>query len=452
MKNVSILKDLAAEQADIRILYIEDDESLRENTLRLMHSFFTTIDSAGNGLEGLEKFREGVYDIVISDLRMPIMDGIEMVGHIKEINNDQLIIITSAHDETDYLLKLIAMGVESFILKPLDVEQFLSVLIKTLRIINLRKLETDYKRQLEETVQQRTEELSDVNRKLEEYNLTLEQKVSQRTAELNQSLTEIERANKKVMDSIEYAKMIQASLLPNMADIKQHLPDSFFIWEPRDIVGGDIYYTDFFEDSFIISLIDCTGHGVPGALMTMIASSGLRRIIRDEQQRDPAEILKRLNFFIKTSLQQDTTHASSDDGLEAGVCLFDLRTKTLTYAGSRLPLVTILEDEVEIIKGDRVSIGYKNSDLAHDFKKHTRTLQPGMRFYMYSDGLVDQIGWQKKVSFGKSRLARLLKNHNRSPFDVQKARLLEAFQDFRGESEIRDDYTIVGLSVDQHHN
>lgn len=448
MTSATTLKELAAAQPDLRVLYVEDDRSLRENTLRLLSSFFETIDSAVNGQEGLDKFKQGKYDIVISDLHMPVMDGIEMVNQIKELSRDQIVIITSAHDETGYLLKLIAMGVESFILKPLDLEQFLAVLIKSLKIINLRNLETNYKLHLEETVRERTEELSAANIKLEEYNITLEQKVSQRTAALNQSLTEVEKANKKVMDSIEYAKMIQRSLLPNLDDVKTKLPNSFFIWEPRDIVGGDIYYTDFFKGSFIISLMDCTGHGVPGALMTMIASSGLRRIIRDENQRDPSEILKRLNFFIKTSLQQDTAHASSDDGLEAAICYVDIRNKTLSYAGARLPLVTVCEDKVDLLKADRVSIGYRNSNLEHSFSKHTIILKPGMRFYLYSDGFVDQIGEKKQASFGRSRLMKLIMENNRCSFTEQKAVLLKAFHDFKGESETRDDYTVVGFSVE----
>ena len=168
MSNAKTLKDLAEKHPDIRLLYVEDDESLRENTLRLLSSFFPTIDSANHGQEGLDKYKQEEYDIVISDLRMPVMGGIEMVRQIKELNSDQIVIITSAHDETDYLLKLITMGVGSFILKPLDLEQFLSVLIKSLKIVNLRKIETNYKHHLEETVRQRTEELSTANKKLEE--------------------------------------------------------------------------------------------------------------------------------------------------------------------------------------------------------------------------------------------------------------------------------------------
>ena len=448
MTSATSLKELAATHPDTRLLYVEDDEALRKNTLRLLSSFFESVDSASNGQEGLDKFKQGEYDMVISDLHMPVMNGIEMVRQIKELNSDQIVIITSAHDETDYLLKLISMGVESFILKPLDLEQFLSVLIKSLKIVNLRKIEANYKLQLEETVRQRTEELSAANIKLEEYNITLEQKVLQRTAELNSSLTEIEKANKKVMDSIEYAKMIQRSLLPNLDEVKTHLPNSFFIWVPRDIVGGDIYYTDFYNDSFIIGLMDCTGHGVPGALMTMIASSGLRRIIRDESQRNPAEILKRLNFFIKTSLQQDTDYALSDDGLEAALCFVDSKKKTLSFAGSRMPLITVHNDQADIIQGDRISLGYRNSNLDHTFNEHTIQLKPGMCFYLYSDGFVDQIGGQKPVSFGRRRLVELLKKNSRESFEIQKSRLLETFDDFKGDSETRDDFTVVGFGLD----
>jgi len=213
------------------------------------------------------------------------------------------------------------------------------------------------------TVQLKNQELSTAYEKLEEYSDTLEQKVKIRTAELNKSLEDVEEANKKVMDSIEYAKMIQRSLLPNRDEISRHLPDSFILWNPRDVVGGDLYFTEFFKNEFIVCVVDCTGHGVPGALMTMIAASGLRKIIRDEQIHQPAKVLKKLNFFIKTSLQQDTKFALSNDGLDASICLVKPKEKILEFAGARLPLVYLNKNESIRIRGDRVSIGYKNSKL-----------------------------------------------------------------------------------------
>ncbi|MCP4756808.1 MAG: response regulator [Proteobacteria bacterium] len=448
MKSAKELKQLVESSLDFKILYVEDDDQLRENTLRLLSTFFKTIDSAVNGQEGFDKYRSDEYDIVISDLRMPVMGGIEMVKNIKNLNDDQMVVITSAHDESQYLLELIGLGVENFILKPLDVEQFLSVLGKTIRYINLKRMEVDYTRKLEATVEKRTKELSTAYEKLEEYSSTLEQKVAMRTAELNQTLKEVEKANTKVMDSIEYAKRIQRSLLPNLAETKSRLPNSFFLWIPRDIVGGDIFCTDFFGDDFIVSVIDCTGHGVPGALMTMIASSGMRRIIRDDNCRDPADILESLNFFIKTSLQQDTDYALSNDGLDAAICYVDPRRRILNYAGARLPLVCICDGEVDVIPADRASIGYRKSDLDFRFKQHALEIKNNTSFYMYTDGFVDQVGGEMHFGFGRRNLENLLRrNFNRS-FEEQEDLLLKAFHQYKGDNETRDDVTVVGFSLD----
>ncbi len=447
MSSAAKLKKLVEESQELKILYVEDDDQLREVTIRLLTAFFKNIDCAENGQLGFDLYKTGDYDIVISDLRMPVMDGIEMVKQIKGINFDQIVIITSAHDESKYLMTLIRLGVESFILKPLDVEQFLAVLGKAVRLVNFRRIEAEYTKRLEETVEKRTKELSKANEELEEYSLTLEQKVTQRTAELNETLKEVERANKKVMDSIAYAYKIQSSLLPNLEDVKKHLPNSFFIWQPRDIVGGDIYFIDFFDDRFIISVMDCTGHGVPGALMTMIASSELRRIIRDEKCHDPAEILKRLNFYIKTSLQQDTEFALSNDGLDAAICLVDSHNKTLDFAGARLPLITIHNNEVSIVKGDRESVGYKSSDLNFDFTCQTIEIEAGMYFYLHTDGFIDQVGGPLHVGLGRRRLREMLMQNHRQSFEEQKVSLLRAFDKYKGENETRDDFTIVGFSL-----
>ena len=203
------------------------------------------------------------------------------------------------------------------------------------------------------------------------------------------------------MASIQYAKIIQSSLLPNMALVKTYLPNSFFIWEPKAIVGGDMIYAEAFEDTLILAVIDCTGHGVPGAFMTMVASTSLRRITRDEGCRDPADILKRLNFLVKTSLQQDTEHAKSDDGLEAAICWFKPKENLLLFAGAKLPLYHIHYDQLMIINGDKQNLGYKKSKLDFTFTTQTIKIEEGMSFYMLTDGFVDQLGGVKRFPFGK---------------------------------------------------
>ncbi|QTA91294.1 SpoIIE family protein phosphatase [Desulfonema magnum] len=304
---------------------------------------------------------------------------------------------------------------------------------------------------LEELVEKRTEELKEKN------------------TQLNESLKQVEKANEKIMASIQYAQIIQRSLLPNPENIKTFLSDSFFVWMPKDIVGGDIFFTDCFEDGFIIAVIDCTGHGVPGAFMTMLASSGLRRIIKDEGCRDPARILKRLNFIVKTTLQQDTENAASDDGMDVAICFVQLAVNTehltakeklttgrcsLTFAGAKLPLTYICHDKITVIKGDRQSIGYKQSrksDINFSFTNHTVRIKKGMRFYLRTDGFEDQLGkdshnGSRLRRFGSKRLKNLLRENNALPLEKQRVKLLESFEMHRRGTERQDDVTMVGFS------
>ncbi len=291
------------------------------------------------------------------------------------------------------------------------------------------------------------EDLKDSYEKLEDYSRTLEQKVEARTRELNESLVKIEQANHKIMESIQYAKRIQTSLLPNREQLKWHLPDSFFLWMPRDVVGGDIFFTEFQADRFIIAVLDCTGHGVPGAFMTMIVSSGLNRIIREESCYNPSEILKRLNFIVKTSLQQDTEYSLSDDGLDAGVCLVKPKERTLMFAGARLPLVYTKPDSVHLVKGDRESLGYKRSDLNFTFTNQVIPIEDNMTFYLFTDGILDELGGEGRRRFGTAQFKHVVYEHRDEPFDQQKKALLKAFQQHKGNLERQDDVTVVGFGV-----
>ncbi len=266
----------------------------------------------------------------------------------------------------------------------------------------------------------------------------------------------IRAVNEKIMDSINYAQRIQASVLPNMEEMRTYLPDSFFLWEPRDVVGGDIYFAERFDDGILIAVIDCTGHGVPGAFMSMIASSAMRRITINKGCHDPAEILKQMNIIVKTSLQQDKEYAVSDDGMDMAVCFLKYETSevsktsevsTLIFAGAKLPLFHVSDGEVNMIKGDRQSIGYKRSDLTFDFTNHTVSAEKGVSFYMSTDGFWDQLGGEKPFSFGKKRFRDLLGQFEDSPFEKQQEMLVQAFKEHKGEWDRLDDVTVVGFKV-----
>lgn len=154
-------KKLKEAAQGLKILYVEDDRDLRNHTQRLLSAFFNHIDTAENGVEGLDKYRQMTYDLVITDINMPLMNGVKMVEHIKSAHARQVIIVISAHDESSYLLDLINLGVDYFVLKPLDINQFLVVLEKAVQVCKLMHMEQQYKVLLEETVNKRTQELSE---------------------------------------------------------------------------------------------------------------------------------------------------------------------------------------------------------------------------------------------------------------------------------------------------
>ncbi|MBF0368640.1 MAG: SpoIIE family protein phosphatase [Magnetococcales bacterium] len=298
--------------------------------------------------------------------------------------------------------------------------------------------------------------LAEANEKLEEHNRNLEEKVRERTQELDannkvlhKTLLDVEAANQQITESIEYARMIQNSLLPNLENVQILLPDSFFMWEPRDIVGGDIYFFDIHEEGFIVALMDCTGHGVPGAFMTMIVNSGLRRIVKDEGRHDPGEILKALNYVVKTSLQQHTRHARSDDGLDAGVIAVNVKDRTITYAGAKLSMFLVREgaQEVSVIKGNRQSLGYRKSDLNYQYENKVIPVDGQLSCYLTSDGYIDQTGGAKGFSFGNRRLKKLLLEHGDRHMSEQKKILMEAFEAYRGGEVRLDDLSMIGFTL-----
>lgn len=165
-------QELKEAAQDVSVLYVEDDQVLRQNTVRLLSSFFSSIETAKNGVEGLEKYKKGRYDLVITDIKMPFMDGVKLARTIKADNPQQVVIVISAHDEARYFLELINLGADYFVLKPLDVRQFLTVLDKAIKLAKFTRMEKEQKRKLEITVTQKTQELREALNTVNE--LTLE--------------------------------------------------------------------------------------------------------------------------------------------------------------------------------------------------------------------------------------------------------------------------------------
>lgn len=300
-------------------------------------------------------------------------------------------------------------------------------------------------------------ELQLAHAELSRINRTLEEKVKDRTKELFQkneklvrAIEKVEEANRKITESITYANRIQSSILPAQPEISAAFSRFFLIWMPRDIVGGDFYDIRILDDGFIAIVADCTGHGVPGAFMTMIASTGLKTIIQGENVLSPSGILSRLNSFVRTALRQNTEDGLSDDGLDAAVLRVVFRddqngVPKLYYAGARTPLLYLEDNQINEIRGNRHSLGYKRSDPDYVFDEHEMSVQKGMRFYLTTDGYTDQKGGEKGFSFSTSRFRRILEETQEMGFADQKSRLIQEFIEYMGDYDRLDDVTVFGF-------
>ena len=262
-----------------------------------------------------------------------------------------------------------------------------------------------------------------------------------------------EARNRQIMHSIEYASVIQRSMLRTSREaLAQTRLDADLVWEPRDVVGGDFYQFSAMPEGWFATVADCTGHGVPGAFMTLIASITLSKAIEQHGPRDPARLLGSVNRSIKQMLGQldgqDET-PGSDDGMDAACFWFDADTRCLHFAGAKTALFLLNPGQagVEMIDGERKGVGYVDSDIDFAWTNRCVPLQPGSLVFVTTDGLIDQIGGPKAIAFGKRRIRELLLAQRERPTaDINRA-LLDALQAWQGPHHRRDDLSFFCFRV-----
>jgi serine phosphatase RsbU (regulator of sigma subunit) len=251
-----------------------------------------------------------------------------------------------------------------------------------------------------------------------------------------------QEAGQLILQSLRYASRIQSAILPAR---EVATADHFFIWEPRDIVGGDFFWFQPIRDGYSIIVGDCTGHGVPGAFMTLIAWGMLDRLLTGAQDSKPSLVLAGLHRGVQSLLGQERVSGETDDGLEAGVCFINLSKQEMTFAGARFSLWKSSANEVFEIKGDRNGLGYRRYPQETTFTDLKFRLDASDAFYLTTDGLIDQIGGPDGRSFGKRRLRTLLQRIQGAPMQDQSETLRQTFNEFQGKQIRRDDVTVLGF-------
>ncbi|PCJ28326.1 MAG: hypothetical protein COA97_01455 [Flavobacteriales bacterium] len=258
----------------------------------------------------------------------------------------------------------------------------------------------------------------------------------------------VEEAHKEIKDSIQYAKRIQSAILPPTKLVKEYLKDSFILYKPKDVVAGDFYWMEHRDGKVLFAAADCTGHGVPGAMISVVCNNALNRSVREYGLTDPGLILDKTREIVVEEFER--SEEDVQDGMDIALCNLNIKTNELFFAGANNNLILVkkgstkLEDILKI-KGNKQPIGlYSNPK---PFTSHTIQLQKGDTFYIFTDGFPDQFGGPKGKKFMYKPFRRLLLEIHTKPMDEQLTILSKAFEDWRGNLEQIDDVCVIGVGV-----
>ncbi|UCH95509.1 MAG: SpoIIE family protein phosphatase [Candidatus Aminicenantes bacterium] len=270
--------------------------------------------------------------------------------------------------------------------------------------------------------------------------------LNEQTLELEKSKQVIEKKNQNILSSIQYARRIQQAILPGDDRLKLLIEDYFVLFKPRDIVSGDFYWFNQDRDLFFIAVVDCTGHGVPGALLSMIGNMKLNELTGEWGISEPAQILSHLHLGVRQVLHQEKEQSMTHDGMEVALCTIDLKQNKLFFAGAKRPLYYIKDSEFYEIKGDRRPIGGLQKEENRRFTSYEIGIDAELVIYLTTDGFADQNDRRNK-KYGSKRMKQLLQDHAHLSMEKQKEALLEELNRHQGTEEQRDDITIIGIKL-----
>lgn len=281
-------------------------------------------------------------------------------------------------------------------------------------------------------------------------NLRLEkqkQEIEVKNTELQAAYVQIEEKNKDITDSIRYAKRLQEAILPEMEFVQTFGTTGFVFYRPKDIVSGDFYWMEQVDDDVLFAAVDCTGHGVPGAFVSIVCSNLLTQAVNERGLRRPSEILDEVNIRLSETLRQQSDESKVRDGMDIALCRFDRRKMKLEFAGAFNPLFLIRNGQMFEYKADKFPVGaFMDEDLRR-FSHNEISLEKDDMLYLFSDGYADQFGGPQGKKFKRSRFRDLLLAIHRLPLPEQREKLVTAFEDWRGSNVQVDDVLVMGISA-----
>jgi sigma-B regulation protein RsbU (phosphoserine phosphatase) len=362
------------------------------------------VEFALDGNSALDWIERNEFDLILLDIMMPGMNGFEVCRIIKEdpVKQKIPIIFLTAKVDTESIVNAFDLGAVDYIIKP----------------FNQKELIARVKTQIE---------------------------IKRSRNEIARNLEEIEYKNKLITYSIQYAHKIQAAVLKASRDGSHFFPEMFCLILPKDIVSGDFYWFYKIDNKVLAGVFDCTGHGIPGAFMSILGVTLLNETVIREKIIEPHLILNRLREKIIDALGQKGKISEVRDGMDGSIINYDSASKTLIYSGAFNPMYLIRDNKVIEFKGDRMTLSYH--DNMSDFSCQEIRTRPDDLIYLFTDGYNDQFGGENHKKFLSAHFKELLIQHNKNPLEVQKQVLLDAHLNWRGNEEQIDDITVVGMKL-----
>ena len=257
----------------------------------------------------------------------------------------------------------------------------------------------------------------------------------------------IEEKSRGIVDSIRYAERIQQALFPEASVVRELLPDSFIFYKPKDIVSGDFYWIENRHGKIYFAAVDCTGHGVPGALMSIVGYNGLNQAVNEYMLQRPGEILDHLNKNVKSMLGRKEENSAVMDGMDISLCAYDSKARSIEFAGAFNSLYHVREGVLTELKGDKTPITASVREHRTSFTTQAIDVHKGDCLYLFTDGFADQFGGPQGKKFKYSNLKGLLVNISHMPMSQQREKLSQAFDAWRGDLEQVDDVLVMGVKM-----
>ena len=412
------------------VLIVEDNANNLQVIAKILNDEGYVISFSQEGKAALHLIEKKKPDLILLDVMMPEMNGFDVCKRLKdnpETKNIPVIFLTVLSDQ-EYIAKGFEAGGVDYITKPVNELELLARVKNHLELVRTRR------------------EMENLNTKLSDANYNLSRKINT----LNELYEQVNTQYKDIQSSINSASGIINALLPKEKRMKNVLKECFIIFQPQSTIGGDFYWIKQVNDNLFFSVVDCTGHGVPGALLSLLGTVYLNELLVGVDDMEPAELVKQLGEKVNSSFENVISGKKRYD-MDLGICKINMTEKKLWLSGVKLPVYFCRNGEVEHIKSNKYSLNY-NIKNEVPIKTREIQLQTNDLIYLSSDGFIDQIGGEEDKKLMHEGFEKLIANNYHKDVEEQKDAFVNFYNQWKGNNKQIDDVCVLGVRIPETYN